>query len=401
MDIDIDKIVQNIQDMWPHLNERQRRFFAAGQAQLIGHGGITLVSNICGLSRVTITAGIKELKNNPEILEGRIRNIGSGRPSIISTDLTLQDDLLNLLEGSTRGDPERLLYWTLKSTRNLAEALEKMGHQISHVQVARMLKALGYRLLSNRKVEEGSQHEDRDKQFRFIEKSCKRALNLGQPVLSIDTKKKENVGNYKNSGQQWRMKDDAERVKVHDFPDPAIGKAIPYGIYDIGKNMGFVNVGTDHDTPTFAANSLRGWWIHEGRQFYPDIKYLTITADCGGSNSYRAKLWKVELQKLSNFIEVPVIVRHFPPGTSKWNKVEHRLFSFISSNWRGEPLRDYETIVNLISNTYTKEGLTVKCRLDRRKYKLGIKVSKEELDDLNLKPEDFHGEWNYKLLPQM
>lgn len=401
MDIDlVDKIFNSINKVWPHLNERQRRLFAASQAQLLGYGGISVVSEICGLSRVTITKGLKDLDDGT-ILEDRIRNIGSGRPTLISTDSTLEDDLLDILEGSTRGDPEKILYWTFKSTRTLADALQDMGHTISYVQVGRMLNRLGYSLQANTKVEEGKQHVDRNSQFLFIEKSCKSALRAGQPVISIDTKKKEIIGNYKNPGRQWAQKDKAKRVNVHDFPDPNVPKAIPYGIYDIGLNRGFVNVGTDHDTPTFAVNSIRGWWIHDGKKHYPDIRYLVITADCGGSNGYRPKLWKVELQKLSNFIGIPIKVRHFPPSTSKWNKIEHRLFSFISSNWRGEPLRDYETVVKLISNTYTREGLEVKCRLDHRKYKLGIKVSQDEFDSLNISRDKFHGEWNYTLKPKM
>jgi hypothetical protein len=395
----IDSVTNTLNSLWPVLNERQRRLIAATQANALGHGGITCVSEICGLSRVTITKGLKELENVDD-LEGRVRKVGSGRPTIISTDLTLEDDLLELLEGSTRGDPEKLLYWTLKSTRNLAFALVKKGHQISHVQVARMLNKFGYSLQSNTKLEEGSQHDDRNQQFEFIEKTCKIALTKGQPVISVDTKKKENIGNYKNQGRQWREKRNPEIVKVHDFPDPSVPKAIPYGVYDIGLNKGFVNVGTDHDTPSFAVASIRGWWKYQGKKFYPDIKYIVITADCGGSNGYRTNLWKVELQKLSSFIGVPITVRHFPPGTSKWNKIEHRLFSFISSNWRGEPLRDYETIVNLISKTYTNKGLTVKCRLDHRKYNLAIKVSQQELDAIKIIREKFHGEWNYTLQPK-
>jgi hypothetical protein len=343
---------------------------------------------------------MKELQCAP-VLYDRVRLPGSGRPTIISTDLTLMDDLQIMLEGSTRGDPDRILYWTLKSTRNLAEALNELGHQISHVQVSRMLHDLGYSLQSNRKVLEGKQHVDRDEQFKYIEKSCQLALEDMQPVLSVDTKKKELIGNYLNKGSQWRKSKDPDEVNVYDFPDPNVPKAIPYGIYGIGLNKGFVNVGTDHDTSQFAVESIRGWWDIEGKWSYPNIKYLIITADCGGSNGYRRKLWKVELQKLSNYIGVPITIRHFPPGTSKWNKVEHRLFSFISSNWRGEPLRDYETVVNLISKTYTKKGLLVKCRLDHRKYDLGIDVKQSELDSLKLIPDNFHGDWNYTFEPQM
>jgi hypothetical protein len=355
------------------------------------------VSEICGLSRVTLTKGLKELGEEP--LEGnRIRLPGSGRPALISSDPTLILDLETILESTTRGDPESPLRWTCLSTRAIADCLVSDGHAVGYRKVAGLCKELGYSLQSNRKVEEGKQHEDRDAQFLFINSRVKKALTQGQPVISVDTKKKELVGNFKNAGTTLRKKNDPIRVNIHDFPDPKTPKAIPYGIYDIGFNTGFVNVGTDHDTATFAVASIHGWWKHVGIKYYPSLKYILITADGGGSNGYRIKLWKYELQKLADTLNVPVHVCHFPPGTNKWNQIEHRLFSFISTNWKGQPLRDFETIVNLISHTYTANGLKVKCRLDRRKYKLGIKLSDEQFNSIILKKNKFHGEWNYTIV---
>jgi hypothetical protein len=397
MDIDRAQGLDDLlKDMWPHLDERGRRLLAAAEARRLGHGGITVVSDICGLSRVTITKGLKELTDAP-LETGRLRKPGSGRPELLSTDPEIMVDLLDILEDSTRGDPESLLCWTFKSTRSIAEELNRRGHTISYFKVGEILKINGYSLQSNNKILEGKQHEDRDAQFRFINKVCETALKENQPVLSVDTKKKELVGNYKNAGQQWTKKGEPKKVLTYDFPDPLTPKAIPYGIYDIGRNTGYVNLGINHDTPTFAVNSIRGWWNHEGKNHYPNLQYLQITADGGGSNGYRTKLWKLELQNLANYLGVPIHVSHFPPGTSKWNKVEHRLFSFISSNWKGEPLTDYETIVNLISHTSTSNGLSVKCRLDRKKYITGRVVTQEELDSLNLVQNKFHGEWNYSL----
>jgi hypothetical protein len=381
------------------LNERQRRLYAAARAKSLGYGGIALVSKICGLSRLTIAKGIREL-SEPPILEGKIRNAGAGRPTLMSIDSTLIEDLHTILDGSIRGDPERLLYWTCKSTRQIAKALADYGHKISHMLVSHLLKSEGYSLLSNKKILEGNQHLDRDAQFNYINNLCKKTLQEGQPVLSVDTKKKELIGNYKNHEKKWCNNDTQEMINVYDFYNLSVPKAIPYGIYDVGRNTGFVNIGTDHDTSSFSVAFIKGWWKVKGRKIYKNIKYIVITADCSGSNGYRTKLWKIELQKLANYIGVSIIVSHFPPGTSKWNKVEHRLFSFISSNWRGEPLRDYETIVNLISHTYTEKGLKVQCRLDRRKYKPGTVISKEEMSKLKLSPSNFHGEWNYTLINQ-
>jgi hypothetical protein len=300
---------------------------------------------------------------------------------------------------STRGDPESPLLWTCKSTRTLAQELTKEKHKISHVKVAQLLHKNGYSLQGNRKTEEGKDHPDRDAQFQHINRRIKMALSKGQPVISVDTKKKELVGNYENKGRQWKKIKNARKVNGHDFPDPSVPRAYPYGIYDIGRNTGFVNIGTDHDTSAFAVASIRGWWEKEGRSVYPQAKWLMITADGGGSNGYRGRLWKVELQKLSSEMGIPIRVCHFPPGTSKWNKIEHRLFSFISSNWRGEPLQDYETIVRLISATTTSKGLRVTCKLDHSQYPVGIKVTDEEMRLLHIYPLKFHGEWNYIIRP--
>ncbi|MDR1049745.1 MAG: ISAzo13 family transposase [Deltaproteobacteria bacterium] len=393
----MDDVKRRIQNMWPHLNERQRRMLAASEAQSLGYGGITAVSEICGLSRVTVTKGVKELDLLP--LEGnRIRMPGSGRLSLIDTDPELASDLEDILESTTRGDPESPLRWTCLSTRAIAKVLNEAGHSISFRTVDTLVNNLGYSLQSNRKVVEGKQHEDRNEQFIFINEQIKKALRNGQPVLSVDTKKKELIGNFKNQGQTWNKSKDPVKVNTYDFPNPDIPKAIPYGIYDIGFDKGFVNIGTDHDTASFAVSSINGWWKYVGKKYYPSLDYILITADGGGSNGYRVKLWKYELQKLSNFLNVPIRVCHFPPGTSKWNKVEHRLFSFISTNWKGQPLRDYETIVNLISHTYTSKGLKVICKLDRRKYKLGVKLTKEQIDSIHIKHNKFHGEWNYIIL---
>jgi hypothetical protein len=301
---------------------------------------------------------------------------------------------------ATRGDPQSPLRWTCKSTRALAQALTFRHHPVSHAKVGQLLRGLGYSLQSNRKTEEGRDHPDRDAQFRYINRAVKRRVTAGEPVISVDTKKKELIGNYVNAGHQWRPAKQPRAVQGHDFPTPAVPRAYPYGIYDIGRNTGFVNLGTDHDTGAFAVASIRGWWRHEGRRLYPDATTMLITADAGGSNGWRLRLWKVELQRLADDTGVAIAVCHFPPGTSKWNKVEHRLFSFISSNWRGEPLRDYETVVKLIARTTTAKGLTVTCRLDRRKYATGRTVTKAEMQHINLHPQPFHGEWNYVIQPR-
>jgi len=385
--------------MWPHLNERSRRMFAGAEALQIGYGGVSLVSRACGLSRVTVTKAIKELQDTP-IAEGRIRRPGGGRRPLAELDPGLTKALESLVEPLTRGDPMSPLRWTCKSTRTLARELTHAEHPISHEKVAQLLWEKGYSLQGNRKTEEGKDHPDRDAQFRHINREVSRAMAKEQPVISVDTKKKELVGNFENKGRQWRGKLAAEQVLSHDFPDANVPRAYPYGIYDLGQNKGFVNVGTDHDTATFAVASIRGWWRHEGRRLYPATDRLLITADGGGSNGYRLKLWKLELQRLADQIGLAIAVCHFPPGTSKWNKVEHRLFSFITSNWRGEPLRDYQTIVRLIAGTTTAKGLTVMCRLDRRRYVIGRKVTEQEMATINITPLEFHGEWNYIISPR-
>ncbi len=306
-----------------------------------------------------------------------------------------------LVEDSARGDPESPLRWTVKSTRTLAETLTGDQHPVSHAKVGALLRGLDYSLQGNRKTEEGANHPDRDAQFHHINAAVKQAMAGRCPVISVDTKKKELIGNYHNGGRQWRPAKEPRKVQGHDFPSPAVPRAYPYGIYDIQRNTGFVNIGTDHDTGAFAVASIRGWWRQEGRHLYPAARTLLITADGGGSNGYRLRLWKLELQKFADESGLKISVCHFPPGTSKWNKVEHRLFSFISSNWRGEPLVDYETIVNLISRTSTAKGLRVICRLDRRKYATGRKVTAEQMKQINLHPDKFHGEWNYVIKPRV
>jgi hypothetical protein len=304
------------------------------------------------------------------------------------------------VEPLARGDPESPLRWTCKSTRALAAELTAQRHPVSHEKVAQLLRQMDYSLQGNRKTEEGNDHPDRDAQFRYINEQVAGALRRGEPVISVDTKKKEIVGNYENQGRQWLPKRSPRHVQGHDFPGPSVPRAYPYGIYDLGRNSGFVNVGTDHDTGAFAVASIRGWWRAEGRRLYPKARQLLITADGGGSNGYRLRLWKLELQKLADGASLAIRVCHLPPGTSKWNKVEHRLFSFITSNWRGEPLRDYETIVRLIAGTTTAKGLTVLCRLDRRKYPAGRRVSDQELASVHIEPQSFHGEWNYVIRPR-
>jgi hypothetical protein len=390
---------QKVARLWPHLDERGRRLFAASEARDLGHGGVSVVSRACGLSRVTITKGLHELEA-PPLPAGRVRRPGGGRPSLVMQDPDLPACLEALVEPLTRGDPESPLRWTSKSTRTLAAALTADDHPVSHEKVAQLLRDLDYSLQGTRKMEEGEDHEDRDAQFGYINDEVRRALRAKRPVISVDTKKKELLGNYQNAGRQWHPAKSPPHVQVHDFPMTSVPRAFPYGVYDLGRNTGFVNIGMDHDTGAFAVASIRGWWRAEGRRLYPNARRLLITADGGGSNGDRLRLWKTELQRVADSAAHPIVVCHFPPGTSKWNKVEHRLFSFISTNWRGEPLRDYETIVRLIANTTTAKGLTVRCRLDRRRYPVGRKVSDHEMATLNLTPQSFHGEWNYVIRPR-
>jgi len=390
---------RKLAQIWPHLDERARRLVAATEARELGYGGVARVSRVCGLSRLTIAKGIRELADAP-LPPGRVRRAGAGRPKLTVQDPTLLARLEALVEPLARGDPASPLRWTCKSTRTLAATLTARRHPVSHVKVAQLLQDLGYSLQGNRKTEEGAGHPDRDAQFRHINTAVRTALAAGLPVLSVDTKKKELVGSFANAGRRWRPAQTPDRVQGHDFPDPSVPRAYPYGLYDLGRNTGFVNVGTDHDTGAFAVASLRGWWRHEGRRLYPHTREVLLTADGGGSNGSRLRLWKVELQAFADETGLTVTVCHFPPGTSKWNKVEHRLFSFISSNWRGEPLRDYETVVRLIAGTTTATGLRVTCRLDRRKYAVGRKVTDTEFACVQLRPDAFHGEWNYSILPR-
>jgi Rhodopirellula transposase DDE domain len=385
-------------DVWPLLDERSRRLMAASEALSLGYGGVSRIWQASGLSRKAIALGIREIAEG-NAMPGRIRRAGAGRKNIVERDPGLLVSLDRLIEPETRGDPENPLRWICKSTRTLAAQLTRRKHPVSHEKVAQLLRDQHYSLQSNRKTEEGSDHPDRDAQFRHISTQVKQALAKGMPVISVDTKKKELLGSYANRGQQWRPAKNPVKVNVHDFPTPDVPRAYPYGIYDLARNTGFVNVGTDHDTGAFAVASIRGWWRKEGRAVYSRAQALLITADGGGSNGSRLRLWKLELQKLADETGLSISVCHFPPGTSKWNKVEHRLFSFISSSWRGEPLRDYETIVNLISRTKTAKGLQVTCRLDRRKYPTGRKVTDEEIKRVNLKQNRFHGEWNYTIHP--
>ena len=390
---------QKFAAVWPMLDERTRRLMAASEALVLPYGGVSRVHRACGLSRKAIAKGVREIQSGAVLEAGRVRRRGAGRKPLTARDPQLVAALDRLIEPDTRGDPDAPLRWVCKSTRVLAAELGRQRHPISHVKLAQLLHAQHYSLQGTRKTEEGADHPDRDAQFRYINARVKQALAAGRPVLSVDTKKKELVGNYANAGRQWRPVRQAPRVQGHDFPTPEVPRAYPYGIYDVGRNTGFVTVGTDHDTAAFAVASLRGWWRAEGRRLYGKAKTLLITADAGGSNGARLRLWKWELQKFADETGRALAVCHFPPGTSKWNKVEHRLFSFISSNWRGEPLRDYETIVNLIARTTTAKGLKVICRLDRRKYATGRRISDDEMQHINLERDRFHGDWNYVIKP--
>lgn len=381
------------------LDERTLRLFAAAEADAIGYGGVSRLSRITGLARSTVVRGQQEISGPARVSTGRVRRPGGGRKRTCDSDPTLVDDLERLVEPLSRGDPMSPLRWTCKSIRTVAAALVGMGHAASHRLVWATLRELHYSLQGNRKMEEGNQHRDRNAQFEHINTRVAREMRCRNPVISVDTKKKELVGNYKNDGRQWHRKGDAPRVQGHDFPHPEVPRAYPYGIYDLARNVGHVVVGTDHDTGQFAVASIRGWWRAEGRRLYPKAKRLLITADGGGSNGYRLRLWKRELQRLADELQLPISVCHFPPGTSKWNKVEHRLFSFISTNWRGEPLRDYETIVRLIAKTTTTTGLHVTCTLDRRKYAVGNKITNAEMKMIRIVKDKFHGEWNYTIAP--
>jgi len=382
------------------LDERARRAVVASEALAIGWGGITAVARATGLSRTVIQKGIKELSGTaPVAAPGRVRRPGGGRKKTVEKDPDVQADLERLVEPVTRGDPESPLRWTCKSVRKLAAALRAQGHRVSHAWVAGMLRAQGYSLQGNRKTREGADHPDRDAQFAYINAAAERYLAAGDPVISVDTKKKELVGDFKNGGREWRPKGQPEEVRMHDFPIPELGRVSPYGVYDLAANAGWVNVGIDHDTAAFAVESIRRWWDRAGRARYPQAGRLLLTADGGGSNGSRVRLWKRELQRLADETGLEISVRHFPPGTSKWNKIEHRLFSFITQNWRGQPLVSYAVILSLIAATTTETGLTVESYLDTNTYPTKLKVSDDEMATIRLQPDAFHGEWNYTILP--
>ena len=382
----------------PHLDERQRRLLLGAEAHELGRGGIKAVAEATGVHPDTIARGVREVQGQPEP-QRRVRAPGGGRKKLSETDPQLAAELKKLVDPETRGDPMSPLVWTTKSTRNLAGALTSLGHAVSDRTVARMLAVLGFSLQGNAKVSEGRQHEDRDAQFRYINEQVREYLAAGQPVVSVDAKKKENVGEFKNGGREYQPKGRPVPVNVHDFMDKDLGKAIPYGIYDVGANTGWVSVGTDHDTSAFAVATLRTWWDDIGKARYPSAGRLLICADGGGSNGYRVRAWKIELAKLAAEAGLQITVCHLPPGTSKWNKIEHRLFSQITLNWRGRPLTSHQIIVDLISNTTTATGLTIHCMLDTGDYPTGVRYTKKDVEALPITYHEFHGAWNYTVLP--
>ncbi|MDT5335350.1 MAG: hypothetical protein QOD90_855 [Mycobacterium sp.] len=382
------------------LNERQRRLWAASEARSHGRGGLAAVARATGMSPVTVAKGMREIDAGEAVEAGRVRKRGGGRKALSETDAELLVVLERLVADEARGDPESPLRWTAKSVRALAGALREAGHEIHFTSVAKYLRALGYSMQANRKTKEGSKHPDRDAQFRHINATVASALARGEPAISVDTKKKELVGDFKNGGREWRPKGDPVPVRVHDFKDEQLGKVNPYGVYDIALDEGWVSVGIDADTAQFAVASIRSWWEHLGRTRYRAAKTLTITADCGGSNGNRTRLWKTELQCLADETGLSISVCHFPPGTSKWNKIEHKLFSYIARNWRGQPLVSRQAVVSLIGATTSTAGLKVYAQLDENAYPRAIKVPDAELAAVNLTPDAFHGEWNYTIKPQ-
>jgi hypothetical protein len=400
----VERIRQQYQALSPVMDERMRRQWAAAEAAAIGWGGVTAVAAATGLARNTVAAGVGELderRNLPaKAISARVRRPGGGRKPLTQTDPGLRPALTALVDPATRGHPESPLLWTSKSTAKLAAELSRQGHPVSDRTVAALLKKEHYRLQVNRKTKEGSSHPDRDAQFEYINQQATASLKEGRPVVSVDAKKKELVGEYKNSGQEWQPQGQPQVVKVHDFPDKTLGKAIPYGVYDMANNEGWVSVGINHDTAQFAAASIGRWWREMGCHRYPKATRLMITADGGGSNSSRSRLWKAALQELADDLQMELQVCHFPPGTSKWNKIEHRLFCLITKNWRGRPLTSYQTIVNLIGSTTSKTGLTVRAALDTNDYPTGQKVSDKQLAAINCVPSEFHGEWNYTIRPR-
>jgi len=396
----VDILKQRFAALLPALNERGRRLAVAAEARALGFGGVAKVARASGVSASTIWRGLRELKKPGRRLDAsKVRRPGGGRKSLLETEPRLAADLDSLVEPATRGDPESPLRWTCKSLRVLANQLQAMGHPISYPTVGALLRQEGYSLQANQKAKEGAQHPDRNAQFEYIYRGIRRQQSSGQPVISVDTKKKELVGDFKNTGREWRPRGTPQRVRVHDFLLPAKGKAIPYGVYDLTRNAGWVSVGIDHDTAAFAVNSIRRWWRTMGRRAYPRARTLLITADSGGSNGARTRLWKWELQRLATESGLSISVCHLPPGTSKWNKIEHRLFSFISRNWRGRPLVSLATIVSLIAATRTRMGLRVRCELDPGRYPEGEKISDAQMSSLNIERARFHGDWNYTIHP--
>ena len=398
--IDEDKLRQRFVALALHLDERGRRPFAAVEARLAGYGGIAAVARATGIAPSTIWRGLAELDDPAPLSADRVRRPGGGRRRLVEKDDELLADLEGLVAPGARGDPMSPLRWTCKSLRRLAAELRAMGHAIGHMAVRDLLKDMGFSLQANRKTREGDQHPDRDAQFAYLNDAVSAALAAGQPVISVDAKKKELVGDFKNPGREWRPRGNPEEVRVHDFLIAELGRAIPYGVYDLAANEGWVNLGIDHDTASFAVHSIRRWWQEIGRPRYPQAHRLVITADCGGSNGVRVRLWKSELQTLANELALDIEVHHLPPGTSKWNQIEHRLFSFISMNWRARPLISYRVIVDLISATQTRTGLAVRCELDRARYPKGIVVSEAEFAAINISRDAFHGDWNYTIHPQ-
>ena len=393
-------IAERFRLMSPQLNERQRRRFAATEARTFGRGGIAAAARACGLSENTVRKGLAEIDSPVPLAAGRVRSEGAGRKRAVESDPKLLDDLRALVEADTRGDPERVLLWTSKSLRHLADELHAQGHQAGKDLVARLLKrSLGFSLQGVRKTLEGTQHPDRDAQFRHINDTVTTAVAAGRPAISVDTKKKELVGEFKNPGREWHPAGRPPQVNTHDFPSMAEGTAIPYGVYDIGQDTGFVSVGIDHDTAQFSVAAIQAWWEQLGHARHPDATQLVITADCGGSNGNRTRLWKTELQRLADLTGLTICVCHLPPATSKWNKIEHRLFSFISKNWRGQPLVSHEVIINLIAATTTSTGLDVYARLDQTSYPNKIQVTDDQLAAVNLDGHRFHPEWNYTIKP--
>ena len=397
--LDEDSLRRRKAAILPHLDERQRRLFAAAEAKAAGYGGIAAVSRVTRIAASTIGRGLKDLEAPAPPSPGAVRRPGGGRKSLSATNPRLLEDLNGLVEPSARGDPMSPLRWTCKSLRRLSAELKKLGHQISHTVVGELLKKQKFSLQANRKTLEGADNPDRDAQFHFINDAVQAALAENQPVISVDTKKKELVGDFKNAGREWRPQGEPEDVRVHDFLIKDLGRAVPYGIYDLAANTGWVNVGIDNDTAAFAVQTIRRWWQDVGGVRYPLAKRLLITADGGGSNGSRVRLWKRELQRLADELGISIEVRHLPPGTSKWNKIEHRLFSFITQNWRAKPLISYRVIVDLIAATTTETGLKVYCELDVNRYPKGILVSDDEMASLNIQRADFHGEWNYTIAP--